>query len=547
MPDIDHIYYNGVIITMDSRCSVVEAMAVNKKHIVAVGSNDELLCLKNQQTQLTDLNGRVMMPGFYDGHSHYLRAGYYKTFHVDVSSPPVGTTRNIDEIKQKLKEVAAHKQPGEWIMGFGYDDTAIEEKKRILAKDLDEVTTKHPIYLRHVSGHLCVANSFALKVCGITASTPNPTGGVIRRDIAGFPTGELEEPQAMALVIDRAPEPSTMDWLKAMESSGEEYTSRGVTTAHDGGVTTALWGNYFEAHRKGLLRNRVQLLPKESQFDFKICPYHISGTSLTEDAMLSLGALKMFSDGSLQAYTGYLSNPYHKVLFDFSDDHNWRGYLATERSDFIEKISLWHRRGWQIAVHANGDDAIQTVLDGFEVAQKGYPRTDARHILIHCQTVREDQLDRIKRLGVLPSFFVVHVYYWGDRHRDIFLGTERAARINPLRSALARGIPFTTHNDTYVTPINPLLSVWTAVNRLTSSGKILGENQTIPVVDALRSITTWGAYQFNEEAIKGSLEPGKLADMVVLDSNPITVPKESIKDIKILCTIIGNVVVWGEL
>ena len=225
----------------------------------------------------------------------------------------------------------------------------------------------------------------------------------------------------------------------------------------------------------------------------------------------------------------------------------WRGYPMEPEQQFIEKVVGLHRQGWQLAIHGNGDDAIQMILNAYEEAQKRYPRADARHIVIHCQTVREDQLDRIKRLGVVPSFFVVHTYFWGDRHYEMFLGQDRAERISPLRSALKRGIPFSNHNDTFVTPIDPLLSVWSAVNRRTSGGRILGENQTIPVMDALRSVTSWAAYQACEERIKGSLEPGKLADFVILEANPLTVAKETIKDIRISATIVGDEVVYGSL
>ena len=322
--------------------------------------------------------------------------------------------------------------------------------------------------------------------------------------------------------------------------------AKGVTTAHDGGVTTAMWQNYMTAHARGMLRNRVQLLPKHGQYDFSLAPTSRCGAPLTPDGMLSMGAVKLFQDGSLQGYTGYLTNPYHVQQAGGGDDL-WRGYAIYPLHGLIEIVTGYHRKGWQVAIHGNGDAGIDDILTAYEAAQKDYPRTDARHLVIHCQTAREDQLDRIARLGVVPSFFAVHTYYWGDRHRDIFLGEDRAARIDPLRSALLRHIPFTCHNDTSVTPIDPLLSVWSAVNRLTSSGKVLGPAQRIPVLDALKSITIWGAYQFHEERTKGSLEPGKLADMVVLGENPLTVAPETLKDLPITATIVGNRLVYGSL
>ena len=319
-----------------------------------------------------------------------------------------------------------------------------------------------------------------------------------------------------------------------------------MTTAHDGGVTTAMWKNYMTAHKRGMLKNRVQLLPKHGWFDFSLAPTVQCGTPLTKDGLLSMGAVKLFQDGSLQGYTGYLSNPYHS-LPDAISDGSWRGYPIYNPRELVTIVTRYHEEGWQVAIHGNGDEAIQLILDAYEEAQKRYPRADARHIIIHCQTVREDQLDRIKRLGVVPSFFVVHTYFWGDRHRDIFLGPDRAKRISPLRSALKRGILFSNHNDTFVTPIDPLLSVWSAVNRITSSGQVLGEEYTISVMDALRSVTSWAAYQACEETSKGSLEPGKLADMVVLGDNPLAVDKKAIRDIPVLATIVGNELVYGSL
>ena len=350
----------------------------------------------------------------------------------------------------------------------------------------------------------------------------------------------------MEMVLAASPQMTEEKWLGAVERATDDYVAKGVTTAHDGGVTTAMWKNYMTAHKRGMLKNRVQLLPKHGWFDFSLAPTVQCGTPLTKDGLLSMGAVKLFQDGSLQGYTGYLSNPYHS-LPDAISDGSWRGYPIYNPRELVNIVTRYHEEGWQVAIHGNGDAGIEDILNAFEEAQKAYPRANARHIIIHCQTVREDQLDRIERLGVVPSFFTVHTYYWGDRHRDIFLGKARAARIDPLRSALKRGIPFTSHNDTSVTPMDPLLSVWSAVNRLTGSGKVLGEDQTVSVLDALKSVTIWGAYQFHEERMKGSLEPGKLADMVILGENPLEIAPERIRDIPVLATLVGNRLVYGSL
>ena len=542
-----HVYRNGTILTMDSGGSRAQALAVSGETILAVGSDAEVMALADQHTVVTDLRGRTMLPGFIDGHSHFVSAGLMAATQLDLSSPPVGGVKNIAEIKERIRRKAAETPKGEWILGFGYDDTGLEDKRHPLASDIDEVAPEHPVLLRHVSGHLSSCNSVALAKANYTRDTPDPVGGVIRRDEHGNPNGVLEEPPAREPVFRHIPAPTEADWMEGIKAACAAYTAKGVTTAQDGFTATGDWGALKRAHELGLLRNRVQILPGVSRMDINTFNTHASGTQLTADGKISLGAAKLLADGSLQCYTGYLSNPYHKVIYDLPDGPMWRGYPMEPEQQFIEKVVGLHRQGWQLAIHGNGDDAIQMILNVYEEAQKRYPRADARHIVIHCQTVREDQLDRIKRLGVVPSFFVVHTYFWGDRHYEMFLGQDRAERISPLRSALKRGIPFSNHNDTFVTPIDPLLSVWSAVNRRTSGGRILGENQTIPVMDALRSVTSWAAYQACEERIKGSLEPGKLADFVVLEANPLTVAKETIKDIGIAATIVGDETVYGSL
>lgn len=541
-----HVYKNGTILTMDSRCSIVSCMAVAQDRILAVGGEKEITEFLTPETQVTDLGGRFMMPGFYDGHSHFMRAGMYSRYWVDVNSFPIGDVRSFDDIRRKVAKACETAQPGEWILCTGYDDTNVVEHRHFTITELDEMAPNNPLFLRHISGHLAVANSLAFKAAGITPETRNPEGGVFRKDDQGRLTGLIEEPTAMDMVLASAPQMTDDMWQRSVETATEDYLAKGVTTAHDGGVTTSMWRNYMASYKRGLLKNRVQLLPKHGLFDFSLAPTTQCGVSLTPDYMLSMGAVKIFQDGSLQGYTGYLTNPYITAPTGSNDDL-WCGYPIRTRQSLVELVTQYHKKGWQVAIHCNGDACIDDVLEAYEEAQKAYPRANARDIAIHCQTVREDQLDRIARIGVVPSFFVTHTYFWGDRHRDIFLGEYRASRISPLRSALKRRISFTLHNDTMVTPIDPLMSVWSAVNRLTSGGKVLGPAQRIGVIDALKAITIWGAYQFHEEHYKGSLEPGKLADMVILETNPLIADPVTIKDIKVLATIVGDKCVYGEV
>ena len=224
-----------------------------------------------------------------------------------------------------------------------------------------------------------------------------------------------------------------------------------------------------------------------------------------------------------------------------------RGYSTYSPQALHEAVLQRHKEGWQIAIHGNGDAAIEENINAIEAAQKAYPRNDARHVIVHCQTAREDQLDRMQRLGIIPSFFATHTFFWGDRHRDLFLGPHRAERVDPCNSAYTRGMSFTCHNDPMVTPINPLLSIWSAANRMTSSGQVLGRNQCVPVLEAVRSVTTHAAFQAFEETVKGSLEVGKLADMAVLDANPFKVDPVKIRDIEVTAAVVGGQTAHGEI
>lgn len=541
------IYYNGTIITMDDKNSVVTHLAVDNDTVLAAGF-EEVMQYKNEKTKLVDLKGKTMLPGFYDGHSHLMRAGQHLLYFLDLSPYPLGTLHTLSDVAQKIKDYINTKPKGEWIIGGAFDETALKEARHLTIQELDEISPENPLIIRHVSGHVLLANSLAYTLAGITKDTPDPVGGCYRRDSDGNFTGIIEEPIAMEPFFHKGLPMTEEMWLKSVEYASSIYVSKGVTTAQDGNVNKGMWDSFFKAHEKQMLKCRVQLLPRYplGYMDLDSFENTKSGTQLTDDSYISLGAVKMIQDGSLQAYTGYLSKPYHTLIYPNLPD-GWTGYPTHPREKLFELVEKFHKQGWQIAIHGNGDAAIEDIICAYENAQQKYPRSDTRHIIIHCQTVREDQLDRMQKAKIIPSFFAVHTYFWGDRHKNIFLGKERAYRIDPLQSALRRNIPFTLHNDTYVTPIDPLFCVWSAVNRKTASGEILGEEQQIDVLSALKAITIWGAYQFHEEKIKGSLESGKLADFVILDKNPLAISKEEIKDIAVCETYIGGKQVYANI
>ncbi len=544
----DQIYFNGSIQTMDTRASYVQAVAVQGDTILGVGNKDEILAeFKGDNTIMTDLKGKTMLPGFIDPHGHFVMAGVGYVTSIDLAPTPLGNTNSIADIKAKIAEKVKNTPKGEWILGIAYDDTAIAEGRHPYAYELDEVSPDNPVAIAQVSGHVGVVNSMALKIAGVDKNTLDPTGGMFRRNPDGTPNGVCEE-TAFFMVRHFAPAPTDETYMAAIKEAGDRYLAQGVTSAQDGAADKLTVEYLTKAHERGLLDLRVQVFPCKYLGELPKFNSTQSGTQLTDDKMLSLGAMKTFIDGSIQGYTGFLSNPYHEVIYEeLPNKKFWCAYPTQDYASFATEIKEYHRAGWQIAVHGNGDAAIQYIIDAIEEAQKSFPRDNARHMIIHCQTVREDQLDKMKRLGIIPAFFVVHTYYWGDRHRDIFLGEDRARRISPCASAMLRGMVFTNHNDTMVTPINPLLSVWSATNRITSSGKVLGPDQRVPALEALRAVTSYAAYQACEDTIKGTLEPGKLADFVILEENPLTIDPVKIKDIKIEATIVGNKVKYGAI
>ncbi len=535
----DTIWVNGTVVTMEGE-QVVQAVAVLGDDIVAVGSDAEVRALAGPQTRVVDLDGRTMTPGFYAAHDHFPGSGRVAVTQVDLNSPPIGVIENMDQLVAALGARAEELPEGQWVSGRGYDDTLLAEQRHPTREDLDRASTTHPIYISHTSGHLGVANSLALELAGVTRDTPDPPGGVVRRDPdTGEPDGVFEESGGM--VSRLIPPPTPEQTMEAYRWAVEDYVEDGVTTAVIAGGGRGSLAGLQRARDAGILTFRIITMMSRSAPGQPSAAEAGGMVSGFGDEYLKLGAIKIVQDGSNQGYTGHFTEPYHTP---FKGDANYRGYPRRSREDLTTMVKELHEAGYQIAIHANGDAAIDDVIYAFREAQRAFPREDARHRIEHCQMVRTDQLDAIAELSLSPSFFVGHVYYWGDRHRDIFMGPERAAGISALRSSIDRGIRFTVHDDTPVTPVNPLQLVWVSVNRLTRTDQVLGPHERITPLEALRTVTIDAAWQNFEEDIKGSIAPGKLADFVILDSNPLTVDPTAIRDIQVLETIVGGETVF---
>jgi hypothetical protein len=529
----DRLFVNATFHTLDARNSVVHALAVKGDRIVAGGSLDAMRARFGRTARQLDLGGRVVLPGIVDAHSHLTMVGEHALYSADVNSPPIGEVQTIDDIIDVLREHAGRPECGAWIQGHGYDDTLLDEGRHPTSADLDLVARDRPVVITHISGHFLAANSIALAQAGIDRATEDPVGGVIRRNPDGSPDGVLEE-SAMLPVLRLLPRRSEDERVRAIEHGAREYLRLGITTAQDGNASLTNLADYDAAWAAGRLPIRVVPWPSFRGLRALLEGQH---APLAPPTFVKRGAIKLFADGSIQGYTGHLCCPYH---MPFHGDADYRGYAAMPQADLDARVATVLEHGLQVAVHANGDAAIDAFLDAVAKAKDRGIALAAPPIVVHAQMARDDQLDRMLELGVEPSFFVLHTYYWGDRHRDRFLGPDRARRISPAKSALERGLRFTLHTDSPVTPMDPWLLLWSAVNRRTTSGEALGPEQRLSPLQALRATTIDAAIQLGVGDDRGSLEAGKLADFIVVDRDPLAVERDALRDIRVLATYVGG-------
>ncbi len=524
------VYFGGPILTMDATNRTVEALGIEGERIAAVGSIEEVRAWAGSSPREVDLGGRALLPGFIDAHGHFPAMGMYARA-ADLNSPPIGTVQTREELVERLKAYGEI-DTTDWIVGLGYDDSLLQPEGHPTRDDLDRVSTVRPVLAVHISAHFAVANSIALEILGIDATTPDPPGGIIRRDATGRPNGVLEETPAER-AITTVTNPGLLGSIEVLREGSRRALAVGVTTVQVGFATSELLA-METASRFGLTPLRLIFWPEA-----KLGDEALAGTrelrSFDPD-WVRYGAIKIIADGSIQGYSAYLSTPYHVAP---GDDPHYRGYPRHDKVALQKMVSRFHGAGFQLAIHGNGDAAIDDILDAIEQAQRETPRRDTRHVIVHAQMARADQLDRMRELGVVPSFFVLHTYYWADRHSARFLGPERTARISPLASARDRGLRFTIHCDAPVVPLEPLRLVWSAVHRRSTGGASIGPEERIDPMQALRAITIDAAWQHFEDDRKGSLEPGKFADLVILSRSPVDYP-EHIDSITVEETIVAG-------
>ncbi len=514
------IHFNGPILTVDSNDTIAEAVGVVGERIFAVGSLAEVTLAMPNSARVHDLDGKTMIPAFIDPHGHFPDPGFVALFRVNLSSPPLGNCLHLEHVFERLRDKAARSPDGEWVMGVMFDHTALEERRFPTRAELDAISTRHPIWVLHASGHSGSANSLALASQNITETIDDPIGGLFFRDPeTGLLNGIIEGIAAMGALGDTHFLINEERYQAGFDTARQEYLSQGVTLAQNAWASHHLLNLFAGSARDNDPGMDVLVLPVgELEPDFSNGKSDIEWT--VNDHIL-LGPRKLFTDGAFQMQTALLSEPYYRPA-NGNPDHIGMSYV--EPDVLNAKVQLLHDLGLQIHTHANGDAGADMFLDAVEKALENNPRTDHRHTVIHGQALREDQLDRMARLGVTVSFFAAHIYYWGDRHYDTFLGPERACRISPAASAQRRGIRYTIHNDASVTPTRPLHLMACSVNRTTASGRVLGQEQRVSARQALRAHTADAAWQVFLEKERGSIEVGKLAEFAILSDNPLENP-----------------------
>lgn len=531
------IWSGGTIITMaGDAAETVEALAVRDGKIIAAGKLADVRKVAGKKAEAVDLKGKTLLPGFIDAHGHVSSVGQ-AAFLAQLAPPPVGKVDSIAALQAALRAYTPPKGMP-MIIGNGYDDSQLAERRHPTRHDLDAVYPDTPAIIIHASGHFAVMNSAMLKLAGIAADTPNPAGGVIRREAdRKTPDGVLEETAffgpAMRII------PSTIESGVGALIAGEKiYVANGITTAQDGRVMPEAWPALAEAAKRGALPiDTVALISYERDW-----PADVRAQIGKPYAnRMRIGGIKLTIDGSPQGRTAWLHDPV--PVPPPGKDASYHGYPAIDLNLFNAKLAEAATNHWQVFVHVNGDEAMQALIDG--VWKNGL--MGKRTIAIHSQVVRREQLEDMKKLDIQPSFFANHTWYWGDWHRDVALGPKRADFISPQATAWAIGLRPTAHNDAPVVPPNMMRLIWSSVNRRTQSGDILGPLERIPVYRALQQVTINAAWQIQEEADKGSLAPGKRADLVVLDSNPLTTPPEKLADIKVVATVKDGKTVFGDL
>ena len=525
------IYFNGDIITMHGESpEYVEALIEENGKIVYVGTLEEAEKQFDKANKV-DLQGKTLLPGFIDGHAHFDNFGLQATG-AQILPPPDAGAKDIPALINILKawNTPENRAITGWIFGVGFDDSVLEENRFPTKHDLDKVSTEFPIMIIHISGHFAVVNSKGLEQLGIDASTKDPEGGIIRREGNNEPNGVLEELAGIPYYA-KALTPASPEAAQRIFDAGQNMAlSYGYTTAQEGRAM----GNHEGLVKKaeaGKLK-----LDVVSYIDYQFVDKYMDSewNSKTYNNHYRIGGMKITLDGSPQGRTAWRTQPY--LIPPDGADPDYKGYPAIPNDSVVAALyKKAFKNNWQVLTHGNGDAAMDQMIRTMKPAIEEFGNDDRRSTLIHGQYVRADQLDSFKEMEVIASLFPLHTYYWGDWHKQI-IGDSLGNFISPTKTALNKGLRITIHTDAPVALPNLMRMVGISVERKSRSGKVIGADEKLTPYEALKGITEWSAYQHFEEDRKGTLENGKLADMVILDKNPLKVPEEEIKNIVVLAT-----------
>jgi predicted amidohydrolase YtcJ len=512
----ERIFHNGPIITVDDDTPTAEAVAVAGGRIVRVGDLAGMAEIQGPDTDMVDLAGRTLVPGLIDGHAHANAFGSQAVGAI-LLAPPDGDVNTVDDVVARLAEFAAGPDVDKsgWVFGLGYDDSLIGSHPT--RDDLDKVSTEVPVLAAHISAHMCAVNSKALEMAGITADSADPQGGIIRRREGS------QEPDGV--LIELAGIPLIMQAIFPTDPAAIEYfAKRGLEMAKRYGYTTMHDGRAFGPNHQGMVANAgkgIYDVDMLSYIDYKFkdlitAPWFGEGYH----DRYRVAGVKLTLDGSPQGRTAWRTIPY--LIPPEGEDADYVGVPVVPDDEVQETVNWAYENGVQILVHANGDAAIDQFINAVRVATEKYGPGDRRTTLIHGQFVRLDQLDACAELGIMPSLFPMHTFYWGDWYDEI-IGPELAQQISPTRSALDRMPRITSHTDAPIVLPNLMNIMSATVNRTSRSGKVMGPNERLTPLEALKCLTIWSAYQHFEEDNKGSITEGKLADLVILSDNPLTI------------------------
>ncbi|MCD9087214.1 amidohydrolase [Stenotrophomonas sp. SY1] len=527
----DAIYHGGNILTMEGdQPAYVEAVAVDDGKIIFAGTRSEAEKLKGAGTVSVDLGGKTMMPGLIDGHAHFLQFGS-QAVGANLLAPPDGSVNTVDDIVAKLKEFGSGPDVARtgWIFGTGYDDALLG--RHPTREDLDKVSTEIPVLAVHISGHLSAMNTAGLRAVGITADTPDPEGGRIRREADGrTPSGVLEELASI---------PNVLKIINPGKQEDKDYfLARGIELAKSYGYTTAAEGrmmgdanaDLMSAAKRGLLDIDVIGWQDYTGMD-QVEKYY----SKTYTDHYRLGGLKITLDGSPQGRTAWRTRPY--LVPPDGQKADYKGYPAIPDTKQVESyIDKAYTNNWPVKIHANGDAAVDQMIAALEPVVKKHGVRPGETILVHGQFIRADQIPKLKELGIFPSMFPMHTFYWGDWY-DTIVGHDMAVQISPMRSIMNTGLHVTSHTDAPVALPNLMQVAWATVNRVSRSGKVVGEGERVTPYEAMKMITLWSAEEFGEDEHKGSIKAGKQADLVILSDNPVAIEPMNINKIVVLETI----------